>query len=234
MRRSQTVIEPERGVGANSPRAAAQVPVRASEPVPVRPLRARRRPALVALAVALIALGGGTGAWLLTRSGEMVTVLAVAEPVARGEVIEAADLTTTELPVDLGGLDVVAYEDLAAVVGQVATADLLEGTLLTPTGFTSELVPAAGASVVGVALTSAQMPGVTLSSGDQVRFVSTPPQGGELPVTDTATIAAEVINVQTTDAGVVVNVEVPTEQAPALAAMAATTRIALVLDPVGD
>lgn len=201
-------------------------------PPAVSPLRARRRPAMIALAVALIALGGGTGAWLLSRSGETMTVLVMAEEVARGEVITATDLTTSELPVNTLNLQVVPYDELGLVVGQVATVDLTTGALLGPDAFAEELVPAAGDSIVGVALTTAQLPSIGLSAGDSVRFVATPQQGGELPVAEPAVIEAQVINVASTDTGVLVNVQVTSDQAPALAAMAATTRIALILDPV--
>jgi hypothetical protein len=187
---------------------------------------------MIALAVALIALGGGTGAWLLSRSGETVTVLVMAEEVARGEVIAATDLTTSELPVDTPNLQVVPYEQLGSVVGQIAAVDLTTGALLGPDAFAQELVPAAGDSIVGVALTIAQLPSIGLAAGDSVRFVGTPQQGGELPVAEPAVIEAQVINVAATDTGVLVNVQVTSDQAPALAAMAATTRIALILDPV--
>lgn len=197
----------------------------------VKPLQARRRPALVALAIALIALGGGTGAWLLSSSGDSVQVLTIATEVSRGEVITATDLTSTELPAATVNLDTVPASDIEEVVGQVATTDLLPGSLLTSASFAPELRPAPGSSVVGVLLSPAQMPGLSLAGGERVRFVATPQQGGELPAAVPTAIEAEIINVQSTDAGSLVNVQVPSAQAPLLAAMAATTRIALVLDP---
>ena len=234
MRRSQATTSPDqiqRPTPLDRPDASPARP--AAVPAPVSPLRARRRPALIALAVALIVLGAGSGAWLLSRSGETVTVLVLADDVARGQVIEASDLTTTDLPVGTTNVQAVPYEDLSTVVGQVAATDLLAGGLLGPDAFVPDLVPAAGDSVVGVALTSAQLPSVGLSAGDTVRFVATPQQGGEMPVSDPATITAEVINVAVTDSGFLVNVQVSSAQAPTLAAMAATSRIALILDPVG-
>lgn len=233
MRRSQGTTSPDltaQPAPGQRPDQKAASP--AAAPVSVSPLRARRRPALIALAVALIALGAGTGAWLLSRSGESVSVLVLADTVARGEVIEASDLTATELPVGTVNLDAVPYSDLDQVVGQVATADMVPGSLLGPNAFASELVPAQGDSVVGVALTPAQMPSVGVAGGDTVRFVATPQQGGEMPVGDPPTITAQVINVASTESGFLVNVQVPSGQAPTLAAMAATSRIALILDPV--
>lgn len=200
---------------------------------PIKPVATKRRPGMVALAVALIALGGGTGAWLLTRTAETQEVLTLASPVARGEAIEATDLTLSELPMSTLNLSVVASAQLEDIVGQVATVDLLPGTLLTPDSVADALAPASGQSVVGVTLTETQRPAKPVSAGDPVRFVSTPQAGGEMPLEDPATIDATVINTQAaSNGGIILNVELPTEQAPLLAALAATNRIALVIDPV--
>lgn len=204
-----------------------------SQPPAASPLPRRRRPAVIALAVAMIALGGSSGAWLLGRSGETEAVLVLAEPVARGETVQATDLTTAELPVDVLNVRTVPATRLDEVVGTMATADLLAGATLTPESVTEELVPAPGNSVVGVALALTQMPSRPLASGEPVRFVATPPVGGEMPASDPETIGAVVINAQRSEAGWLVNVELPADQAPRLAALAATTRIALVSDSVG-
>ena len=47
---------------------------------------------------------------------------------------------------------------LDALVGQRAASDVAAGTLLSPTEVTDELVPATGESVVGVALSTGQLP----------------------------------------------------------------------------
>lgn len=201
---------------------------------PVKPVTMKRRPWMVALAVALIALGGAGGAWLMTRSGESQEVLTITAPVARGEVIEATDLTTTELPLTALNLSTVSSSDLDAVVGQVATVDLLPGVLLSPEATAARLVPEAGASVVGVSLTDSQRPARPLSAGDMVRLVATPMTGGEAPTGEPTTFEATVINTQTSPSSgaLILNVEVPSSQAPQLAALAATGRIALIIDPV--
>lgn len=200
---------------------------------PPTPLPRRRRPATIALAVAMIALGGITGAWLLTRAGDAETALVLAAEVARGEELQANDLTSVELPVDVLNLRTVPSSSLDEVVGSVATADLLPGAVLTPDSFTAELLPGPGNAVVGVALAGTQMPSRPLAAGDQVRFVATPQVGGEMPAADPETVEAVVINAQPAEAGWLVNVELPSTEAPRLAALSATTRIALVIDTVG-
>lgn len=219
-----TVDAPARG------RRGSASPVVAT---PVKPVANKRRPGMIALAIALIALGGGTGAWLLTRGAETQEVLTITSAVSRGEAIEATDLTLTELPVSTVNLSLVPSSQLEDVVGQVAAVDLLPGVLLSPESTTTALTPAAGQSVVGVALTDMQRPARALGAGDPVRFVATPQAGGEMPLESPATIDATVINTQGgANGGVILNVELPADQAPQLAALAATNRIALVIDPV--
>lgn len=218
-----TLEAPNRGRRGSTPAVAA----------PIKPVARKRRPAQIALAVALIALGGAGGAWVLTRTAETQEVLTVTAPIARGETIEATDLTLTELPLSTINLSVVPSSQLEEIVGQVATVDLLPGALLSPDATATALTPAEGQSVVGVTLTEAQRPSKALSAGDPVRFVATPQPGGEMPLEEPATIEAVVINTQgAANGGLILNVELPTDQAPQLAALAATNRIALVIDPV--
>lgn len=195
-------------------------------------LPARRRPAMVALAVVLIAAGMLGGAWLLNRQGETVDVLAVSSQLQRGQAIGPTDLTTTTLPAETAGLATVSAADLDQVIGQVATTQLWSGSLLAPHDVAPALRPADGLSVVGVPLTDAQRPAGEIVAGDQVRIVATPQIQGEVSLEEPATFDATVSSVSVTDSGLtVVNVQVPTNLAATLAAHAATERIALVLDP---
>ncbi|WP_454295895.1 SAF domain-containing protein [Salana multivorans] len=150
---------------------AAPAPPRAATASPPSPRTARRRPTrrqagLVGLSLALIATGGGTGAWLLTRSTQYLDVLVVAAPVARGERIEAADLTTTSLPADTINISPVQAADLTTVVGQLATSDLAPGSLLTPAQIASELTPTAGTSLVGLPWVWRNAPPTTCRPGN--------------------------------------------------------------------
>jgi len=158
-------------------------------------------------------------------------VLTLRQDVARGEVIEAEDLTVARINAD-PALSTVPEGEQDAVVGQRAAVDLSAGSILTPDSTTTELVPATGQSLVGVPLSSAQLPSQGLTAGDQVRIVATPRDQDDPPATAPTIYPATVVATSTLpDTGqVVVDVTVPAASAGQLAAQVATGRIALVLD----
>lgn len=203
---------------------------RAVPPAPPA-VRTRRRPSVLAAGVALVAVGALGAAYLAQVVGQTVPVVAVARDVAAGDVIERADLTIANLSSD-PALSPIPAADLAGLVGQRAAAALTAGSLLTEAAVTDQVLPAAGQSLVGVALTTAQMPAEPLRAGDRVRIVDTPVSQGEPPATTPASINGQVVSVTGPDSSglIVVNVTVPTGRAADLAARVATGRVALVLD----
>ena len=76
------------------------------------------------------------------------------------------------------------------------------------------------------------LPGEPLQAGDRVRVVATPGDQGEVTSKEPRTIAATVVGVHGGDdtGQMVVDVQVPFDDAAELAARAATGRVALVLD----
>lgn len=196
---------------------------------PVR--RYRRRPALIGLGVGLLATCGTGAAYLAQSSGDTVPVLAVTDTVHRGEVLDAARLTTARAAPD-PALRPVAAGELSAVVGQRAATDLPAGTLLTEAALTAADVPAAGQSVVGVAVTEAQLPQAELVPGDHVRVFGTPSLGDAPSSDPPRSVAATVVSVSgVLDSGhVVVDVVVADDVAGTLVAKVATGRVAIVLD----
>ena len=92
--------------------------------------------------------------------------------------------------------------------------------------------PAAGQSIVGVALQPARLPAEPLKAGDRIRIVDTPASQGEPPASSPQTIPAVVVSTAALgDNGQsIVNVTVPSGLAADLAARVATGRIALILD----
>lgn len=196
------------------------------------PPKLRRRPALIALGVALIALGGLAAAWLTTTAGNTQSVLAVRNAVERGTVVEPADLVVARINPD-PALATVAETQRDQFVGKRAAVDLATGSLLTPSSVTDAVLPEAGQSLVGVALTGAQLPAQTLRAGDQVRIVTTPRTQDDPPADDPAAITATVVQAHPLPEGgqTVVDVTVPNRDADDLAARAATGRVALILDP---
>lgn len=197
--------------------------------------RYRRRPAMVGLGVALLAVCGGGAAYLTQLSSDTVPALVLTETVWRGQLIERSDLATAQAAAD-PAVDFVAAAEIDEIVGQRAVADLSAGTLLSVSAVAPADVPAKGQSVVGIAATEAQMPREELLPGDRVRVFETPSAGDDPPADSPRSISATVLNVSDlTDAGqVIVDVVVDATTAGPLAATAATGRIAIVLDSAED
>lgn len=195
------------------------------------PPKLRRRPLLWALGIALIALGALGAAYVATAVSDTTSVIALRSDVDRGQVISAEDLVIAQVSVD-PALAPVSAGDEETVIGQRATRDLNAGSLLTGDSYSTQVIPGAGESLVGVALTPAQMPADGLRPGESVRIVNTPREQDELPKTPPATIAATVVDVVELGdlSTIIVNVTVPTEVAVDLASLVATTRVALVVD----
>lgn len=195
------------------------------------PTKARRRPMIIAAGVAL-AVVGGLGSWAYaTSTGDTQTVLVTSTDVSRGEQISSGDLTTMEIA---GGQQTSAYSaaQSTSAIGQVALVDLPAGSLVTRSNTGDVLIVDAGKSIVGVALTSAQMPSQPLAAGDSVRLVDTPvPQGDppqQTPQTFTATVFA--VRFDEKNARWIADLVVPKDKAADIAARAATGRVALILD----
>jgi len=197
----------------------------------VPPPKLRRRPAIVAGAIGAVCVGAVLAAWAWSSSTSTERVLVATTEIARGSVIEAEDLTTVRISLDpaLASLPASAAEE---VIGQRAGLDIGAGGLLTLDAVEEASLPAAGMSVVGVALTPEQAPGQMLLVGDQVRVIVTPGQEGETPRSAPEFSSAEVVGIHL-DAETgqsVVDLLVPHEEASLLAARIATGNVALVLD----
>lgn len=216
---------------------AATRPQRPVPPGPLKPTRARRRPALIALGLALVALSVLASVYLASTLGETYQALAVRGDIPRGTTITAGDLAPVELPQGPTLLQPVLADQLDLIADKkVAAVDLREGQLLTARSIADELQPTAGRSIVGIAVTPSQMPAPDkLQAGDAVRIVETPANGGEPPTEAPLAISATVISKGSPTLGeqTVVDVEVSSSNAAGLAARAATGRVAIVIDAVG-
>jgi hypothetical protein len=197
----------------------------------VPPPKLRRRPALIAGAVAAICLGALLAAWAWTATTSTQEVLVARATIERGSVIEAKDLARVRISAD-PALSPVAASTFDDLVGQRAALDIAEGGLITSGSTTTQVLPADGMSVVGVALTPAQSPGLDLQTGDRVRIVVTPIPGGEPASGPPAFNDAEVVGVSldAETGATVVDLLVPYADATVLAARVATGNVALVLD----
>ncbi|MEV0449792.1 SAF domain-containing protein [Streptomyces sp. NPDC050600] len=226
------------------PAGTGQVPAQTEPPqVPsaTAGFRARRRrPGMYALAVALIAAGGSGGFLAFQATGERTPVLAVARPVQAGDVIKDSDLIEAQVQLDPALKPVLAAER-DKVVGKRAAVALTPGSLLTEGQATSRTLVKPGERLVGIGLKASQMPATRLSPGDKVLVVATPPEGQsaagkEGQAAEPVQIAARIVKVgekQATTGDTVVDVAVPSQFGPALAAQAATGDVALVVDSPG-
>lgn len=142
----------------------------------VAPPRQTRRPTLVALGLVLVLVGGMVGALIYLRTTQQSQVLAVARPVAVGHAISDADLVALSLSVD-PRIRPLSASARSQVVGQVATVDLLPGTLLLRRMITSQSLLRPDEGLVGLAVKAGQVP-EQLAPGDLVRVVRTPAPAG--------------------------------------------------------
>lgn len=214
---------------------------RNSEGTPARPAalqpptKSRRRPAVIAAGIAL-AIVGGLGSWYYASSvGNTTTVLTTKDTVNRGEEITTDDLATIEIA---GGQGTTAFTAAQAsdVVGMTATVDLPGGSLLTAENVGNAIAIENGQSIVGVALTVAQMPSYSLAAGDSIRLVDTPVAQGDPPATTPKSFEATVFTTRYEESTSqwIIDLVVSEDQAADIAARAATGRIALILDTAGE
>lgn len=195
------------------------------------PPKLRRRPVLIAASVAAICLGALASMWAYQSTSDAHSVLAVRQTIERGDVITAEDLMTVNISVD-PALKPLSADQANSVVGKHAALDMSAGGVVTQDQVTEQALPAKGSSVVGIALTPGMLPANQIRVGDKVRVVVTPGQQGEMPTGQPDSIEAVVVGVakDETTGNAIVNVQVPNNEGPMLAARAATGKVALVLD----
>ncbi|MFJ6214191.1 SAF domain-containing protein [Streptomyces sp. NPDC092296] len=213
-------------------------PDRPGAVVPPRALRGRRRrPAVLALSVALIAAGGLGGAALYNATGERIAVLALARDVPAGQTITSADLAIARIAGD-PALHPLDGADLDRAVGMRATNDLKRGSLLTKDDVTDQPVVQPGQQIVGIAAKHSQLPATALLPGRQVIVVATGGSGdGDAgtpvrPETLTATVVT--IGSADSDGSTVVDVAVDAATGPRLAEIVAGGKFLVILAPAAQ
>lgn len=125
-----------------------------------------RKPALAALAVLLILGGALASAYLVMASGERVSAIRIAQPVAAGQQIPASALE--EVQIGDTGIQFLAWSERAKVTGHVAAVRLVPGALLTNGMISKSDAPENGRVVVGLALKPGQAPTGDLVEGKHV------------------------------------------------------------------
>ncbi|MEU8329566.1 MULTISPECIES: SAF domain-containing protein [unclassified Micromonospora] len=198
---------------------------------PPKVVRQRRvRPGLLGLAVLLIALGGLGAAFAVTSVRATGSYLAVARPVEVGREVSAADLITVQVaggqglrPVPAGRLD--------EVVGKRAAVKLVPGTLLTLGHVTDDPLLGPDQQQIALGLKTAQVPARQLHPGDKVLLISTPDRSanGDPAAAGTRFPAIVIDMVSPANNDKVLYLALPTRDVPAVVALTAQSRVAVVL-----
>jgi hypothetical protein len=200
-----------------------------------QPTKSRRRVWMIALGITIVLIGALATWYLTTTTSQTVSVLTTSSDVQRGEAITQDDLTTISIA---GGqnVDAIPASQAVDVIGKVAGVDLPAGSLLTSSNILATLPVPDGYSIVGIALSSSQLPAYRLTAGDEVRLVDTPVAQGEPPTEDPTTFRATVFTTTYDEPNQtwIVDVVVPEREAASIAARAATQRVSIVLDGVGE
>ncbi|MGV9268108.1 SAF domain-containing protein [Kitasatospora sp. NPDC003701] len=228
MARTPTLSRPRRAPAADTTKGDAASPLPVADTGP----RRSRRPALVAVGVALAAVGGLASAFLVNQAGERSQVIAVARDIPAGKVITVDDLRSATMVAD-PALHPVPVGRSHDILGKTAAGDLPAGSLVTDASVRSGQPLRAGKDLVGVLAKPGQLPAQALQAGDEVLVVSTPaPQDDKAsPAVRPSTIAAVVVQVGDPDpnGARVVDLAVTPVDSPVVASWAATGRIALVV-----
>lgn len=191
----------------------------------------RKKPALVALCIALAMVGGLITYFGLSGNGQQ-TVLIAKDGLVRGQEITPGSLDTINIASDAGN-GAVAADQSGTVIGQKAIVDLPKGSLITKNNVGANLGIKEGTSVVGVGLTTAQVPSRRLQAGDKVRIIRTPTQGGQIDTKSTP-VAGVVDSTRPDDVKglIIVDVVVATADAQNVVAWSASGNAGLILDPL--
>jgi hypothetical protein len=197
----------------------------------------RRRPAVWGAGVALVAAGAAIATSAALSAGAKHDVLALRKPVPAGRLLTAADLRTVRVAADSTVATVPAAQE-AIVVGQRTAVDLVANSLLAPDALGGSTVPGVGKALLGVALKAGQLPARGLSRGDLAELIPTPPTTSGAASTGSAVRAATPVPVTVdaesaagSDGVTIVDLVLPADAAPAVAAQAAAGQLVLVLLP---
>jgi len=160
-------------------------PASTASPVPGRlhGLPRRRRPAMIALAAAMIGAGVLVSAAVYRQADHQVSVVTVTEPVPAGAPISPGDLGTVQVSVG-DGIRVIPAWQLGQVTGEIAAVALRPATLLAPSELTSAQPPAPGQELVPAPLKPSELPASGLFPGDHVLIIATPGDQGETGASD--------------------------------------------------
>jgi len=200
-----------------------------------RPGRHRQTP-LVVVGVLLVvgcALGFADASLTLASHED---VLAVAQPLAAGQVLAPGDLRAVRVSTG-AGLAVVPVADEASMVGRPVAVPLVAGALLAPSEVGSGSPVASGADVVAVALKAGLFP-PDLAPGDRVQVVPVVTASSGTATVSGSPVDATVLALEaapaSSNAATVFSLQVAKTNADGVASLAAAGEASLVQLGVGS
>lgn len=224
-----------------APAPAAPAAASASR-TPHAPIRNRRRPTVIGLGAALVALFGLGGGWLATAGGQTHPVQVAASDIMAGHTLTATDLRPVNVE---GAVDFAATDDASQLVGKVAASDIPAGAVVAPSMLGS-VATHKGESIFGVSVKPGSYPSTGLQAGDRVRLVlaastagspaaanpTAPPAGAAAPTAWAASVIS--VGEPRDDGSRTVDVSTPLGSAAPPAAYAASGQLVIVLDQRGN
>jgi hypothetical protein len=232
-----TAFFPEPDIAVNGTSLAST-----AGPVPgrLRGLPRRRRPAMIALAVAMAGAGVLVSAAVYRQADHQVSVVTVTEPVPAGAAINSVDLGTAQVSIG-SGIRVIPASQLGQLAGEIAAVALRPATLLAPSELTSAQPPAPGQDLVPAPLKPSELPASGLFPGDHVLIIATPGDQGQSGASDgspslTAPVAGlvQAVNDVPDATGLdVVDLLVSDGNGPAVAEQVSTGQFALIVTKRG-
>jgi hypothetical protein len=203
-------------------------------PVPPR----ERKPALAALAVLLILGGALTSAYLVIQSGQRVSAIQIAEPVAAGQRIELSALR--EVQIGDTGIEFINWSERHKVAAAYASVPLVPGALLTNSMTRPSNASTAGRVVVGLALKPGQVPAAGLRKGQRVSVYAVGASDNNGGIRPGTVLAADAV-VQDIGAGeqrarsdvILLDITVLPAEAPQLTQAASAGAVAIAIVPEG-
>lgn len=141
-------------------------------PVRLRPPGRRVQVPQLVVALLLVGVGALVSVVLYTQASAREPVLAVANPLERGQVVTAEDLRVSYVGSDDPILSV-APDQISSLVGQVTLTDLEVGMVVTAGQFADRRAVGEGEGIVGLSMPPGAYPTVQLASGDLVDVVDT-------------------------------------------------------------
>jgi hypothetical protein len=195
----------------------------------------RRRPGMIALAVALVGVGILASAAVYAATSQRAPVVVVTAYVPAGGVITAGAVGTASVSVG-PGVQVIPARQMSQVVGQIAGTTLHPGMLLAASELATSRPPVHGEVLVPLPIKPSILPASGIGTGDHVVIEATPGAQGEPGSSSAPALASpvagviEAVNlVPDTDGYDVIDVLVAQASGDAVAAQASTGQIALII-----